>query len=400
MSPFPEEPLDLSTQQGFGYFAGYPGLLLKQGRYKLIRKLGFGPRSSVWLASDLQDEKGHVVALKILTTHATSKKSQELHVLQLIRPYYRLPVLQDHFTEQSHHGKHQCFALNSLGPDLDKFRQTAPTRSLGVHTVQKVVARILEALCDLKRCGVIHGAVRVDNFLFSAVEQAVDIQPILDASPPSVIQEEVIVNGTRYPLVLSEPLAHKHQWDDEFEAIANYGIYLNNVGHARMVSKKAAWDTSLDPCLRPPEVILGTGYDTKVDTWMLGCATYHLLTGKPLFPDGLSDAEHLARMLAIAGDLFSTAMAKKSKRLNEFFDADGYFEHPIPDISLQAELEGTGCVSEEDIPEIVEFIQECLSLDPKDRPTASNLARHAWVRIGYACSCGFIGYGTVTDKVH
>ncbi|KAF8056956.1 kinase-like domain-containing protein [Lyophyllum atratum] len=393
MSQFPEEPLDSSTEQGFGYFAGYPGLLLKQGRYKVIRKLGFGPRSSVWLASDLQDERGFFVALKILTTHATSKESQELHVLQLTRPYYyALPVLQDHFIEQSHHGEHQCFALNLLGPNLDKFRQTAPTKSLGVHTVQKVVACILEALGDLNKCGVIHGAVQADNFLFSGPGQAVDVQTILDASPPSVIQEEVTVNGTKYPIVLSEPFAHGHQWDDGFEHIANYGIYLSNVGHARMASKKAAWDTSLDPCLRPPEVILGMEYDTKVDIWMLGCATYHLLTGKPLFPDGLSETEHLARMYAIAGDVFSTAMATKSKRQNEFFNAVGYFDHPRPDTSLQTELAGTGCVAEEDIPAIVEFIQECLSLHPEERPTASDLADHAWVRIGYACSCGFCGY--------
>ena len=54
MSQLPEEPLDLSHEQGFGYFPGYPGSLLKEGRYKILRKLGFGPRSSVWLASDLQ----------------------------------------------------------------------------------------------------------------------------------------------------------------------------------------------------------------------------------------------------------------------------------------------------------------------------------------------------------
>ncbi|KAF8062442.1 kinase-like domain-containing protein [Lyophyllum atratum] len=394
MSQFPEEPLDLSTEQGFGYFAGYPGLLLKQGRYKIVRKLGFGPRSSVWLVSDLQDEEGDYVALKILTTHATSKESQELHVLQLTRGRrcHWMPALQDHFTEQSHHGEHQCFALNLLGPDLDKFRQTSPTKSLRVHTVQKVIACILEALDDLKQRGVIHGAVHADNFLFSAPERAVDIQPILDASPPSVIQEEVIVNGTKYPIVLSEPFAHGHKWDDDFESIANYGIHLGNAGHSRMVSKKAAWDTSLNPCLRPPEVILGIEYDTKVDIWMLGCATYHLLTGKPLFPDGLTETEHLARMYAIAGDVFSTAMATKSKRQNEFFNAVGYFDHPRPDTSLQAELAGTGCIPEEDIPAIVEFIQECLSLHPEERPTASDLMSHAWVRIGYACSCGFCGY--------
>ena len=48
-SRFPEEPLDISAEQGYGYFPAYVGLSLKEDNYKITRKLGFGPRSSVWL---------------------------------------------------------------------------------------------------------------------------------------------------------------------------------------------------------------------------------------------------------------------------------------------------------------------------------------------------------------
>jgi len=54
MSPFPEEPLDLTREQGAGYFLARSGMLLKDGRYRIIRKLGYGSRSSVWLVDDLQ----------------------------------------------------------------------------------------------------------------------------------------------------------------------------------------------------------------------------------------------------------------------------------------------------------------------------------------------------------
>ncbi|KAF8056921.1 kinase-like domain-containing protein [Lyophyllum atratum] len=391
MSQFPEEPLDLSTEQGFGYFAGHPGLLLKEGRYKIIRKLGFGPRSSVWLASDLH---GLFVALKLLTTHATAEKSQELSALQAISlgaDSDNLPVLRDHFTEQSHHGEHQCFALDPLGVDLDTFRQTSPTRSLKVHTVKKVIASAVEALCDFEELDIIHGALKADNLLFWVSERAVNVQPIVDASLPSGVQKDVTVDGKRYPVVRSEPCGNQWHWDDDNFNIANYSIYLNNLGHARATGKgkDASWDTSVDPSLRPPEVILGTGFDIKVDTWMLGCATYYLLTGRPLFEEGLDDIQHLARMQAITEDFLDPAISLKSKRVKEFFDADGYFDHLIPETSLQAELTETGCVSEEDIPAVVEFLQECLSLDPEDRPSASDLFGNAWLRSGYACSCGY-----------
>lgn len=391
MSEFPEERLDLSTEQGFGYFAGYPAALLKQGRYRIIRKLGFGPRSSAWLASDLQSEGESFVALKILTTHATSEQSLELHALQEIRRgnRYELPILRDNFIEKSRHGDHLCCALNLLGTDVDAFRKTSPTKSLRVHTVKKVIASLLEPLCDLSEIGIIHRAVKADNFLFSVAQRAVDIRPILDASPPSVVQQEVTVNGTKYPIVLSEPFSHGHQWDDDLSSVANYGIHLSNLGHAKIVGKDVSWDTGVDPSLRPPEVILATGMDAKADIWMLGCATYHLLTGTPLFSQGLNDIEHLARILAITGDSFKIATAQKSKRLSEFFDADGYFEHPIPDTNLEAALRGAGTIPEKDVQGVVDFIQECLSLHPEDRPSAADLVGHEWVKSGLACSCGY-----------
>jgi hypothetical protein len=51
---FPEEPLALSAQEGFGFFPAYPGLQLKDGRYQVLRKLGTGQFSSTWLVLDSQ----------------------------------------------------------------------------------------------------------------------------------------------------------------------------------------------------------------------------------------------------------------------------------------------------------------------------------------------------------
>ena len=50
MSLFPEEPLNLTAGEGFGYFPSYPGQKLNNDQYEITRKLGYGPRSSVWMA--------------------------------------------------------------------------------------------------------------------------------------------------------------------------------------------------------------------------------------------------------------------------------------------------------------------------------------------------------------
>lgn len=97
----------------------------------------------------------------------------------------------------------------------------------------------------------------------------------------------------------------------------------------------------IDASLRPPEVILGTSFDTKVDIWMIGCAvgkpvyvsntiltshqTYELLTGSPLVPleTAEDDGEQLGWMIAMGGGSISKNMAQKSKNRSEFFNDDG-----------------------------------------------------------------------------
>ena len=49
-----EEPLQLSQQDGFGYYPARLGDLLNDGRYEIIGKLGWGQHSSTWLVADVK----------------------------------------------------------------------------------------------------------------------------------------------------------------------------------------------------------------------------------------------------------------------------------------------------------------------------------------------------------
>ena len=72
ISPFPEEPLALSAQEGFGFFLGRSGLLLNKGRYEVLRKLGKGKFSSTWLACDSQYvilSTIHIVEIELVFAH-------------------------------------------------------------------------------------------------------------------------------------------------------------------------------------------------------------------------------------------------------------------------------------------------------------------------------------------
>ena len=79
MSQFPEEQLDSSV----GFFAAQPGQALQNNRWSIMRKLGWGPRSSTWLAVNSKDPD-NITAVKIFTVAATvdSYASNEVNMLR------------------------------------------------------------------------------------------------------------------------------------------------------------------------------------------------------------------------------------------------------------------------------------------------------------------------------
>jgi len=157
MHSFPEEKLDSPV----GYFAAQPGQTLYNDRWRIIRKLGWGPRSSTWLAIDKKDAEDYS-AIKIFTAAATKDDSgeNESFFLQLkpVKKLDGLPCLVDHFYEVGPKGKHLCLVLHVLGSSVDALR-LANTKGgcLPLHTVQKVVSDILGHLAELAALDIIHG---------------------------------------------------------------------------------------------------------------------------------------------------------------------------------------------------------------------------------------------------
>lgn len=64
---YPEEPLDLSPSEGGGYFSAKMGQKLNGGKFQIVRKLGYGSRSSTWLVRG----KDNYFAIKIYTIAAS-----------------------------------------------------------------------------------------------------------------------------------------------------------------------------------------------------------------------------------------------------------------------------------------------------------------------------------------
>ncbi|RPB18833.1 kinase-like protein [Terfezia boudieri ATCC MYA-4762] len=103
-----------------GYHPVHLGDLFNQ-RYKVLRKLGYGGYSTVWLARYLSESR--YVALKILKANIESP--WELAIVTTLSDYdvkhpgySRVLRLLDHFNHTGSNGTHLCLVAEVLGPSI------------------------------------------------------------------------------------------------------------------------------------------------------------------------------------------------------------------------------------------------------------------------------------------
>ena len=159
VSSFPEEPLNLSPSEGGGY---YPTAILQKlndDRYEIIRKLGYGPRSSTWLALRTHDQ-GYF-AVKIFTVAASERaKTVELPIIKQVNKISRfldLPTFHGSFWVDSSAGSHLCFVMNPLSTSVKDLQRDAENQRLPIHVVQRIVWNVSSSLISLHDVNIMHG---------------------------------------------------------------------------------------------------------------------------------------------------------------------------------------------------------------------------------------------------
>jgi len=258
MSLFPEEPLKSPK----GYFHGQLNQTLNNGRWTLIRKLGWGSRSSCWLATDSEDPD-NVEAIKIYTVSASkgSSSANERDVLQKMWDsdiFSNVPVKKDSFYEESGSGAHLCIVLHLLGPSVVSLLDdsTESGRYLPLHAVKQVVGDVLEALCSLHKNSIIHGgvcdfhitlyddlrstflpAVMPHNVLLPSYQQGPDIRDFISKNPSDSVEEVADRQGKVYHIVKSQPLnTYGLKRESTATDIARNSFYLSNYSHGKQVA--------------------------------------------------------------------------------------------------------------------------------------------------------------------
>ncbi len=172
-----EEQEDAADYCKGGYHPVKIGDLYAQ-RYHVLRKLGWGHFSTVWLCWDFKSVR--FVALKIVKSakHYTEAAADEIKLLQCARDgdvadenRFKTVQLLDNFRVTGPNGVHVCMVFEVLGNNLLKLIIKSNYHGIPLPNVRIIVKQVLQGLDYLHRkCQIIHTDMKPENVLMCVDE--------------------------------------------------------------------------------------------------------------------------------------------------------------------------------------------------------------------------------------
>ncbi|XP_055509171.1 SRSF protein kinase 2-like isoform X8 [Leucoraja erinacea] len=169
-----EDPADYCKG---GYHAVKIGDLFN-ARYHVIRKLGWGHFSTVWLCWDIHGKR--FVAMKVVKSaqHYTETALDEIKLLKCVResdpndPNKDMVVqLIDDFKLSGMNGIHVCMVFEVLGHHLLKWIIKSNYQGLPILCVKSIIQQVLQGLDYLhSKCKIIHTDIKPENILMCVDE--------------------------------------------------------------------------------------------------------------------------------------------------------------------------------------------------------------------------------------
>jgi serine/threonine-protein kinase SRPK3 len=401
-------------------------------RYRIVKKLGWGYFSTVWLVWDY--ETGTYQAMKVQKSaeHYRDAAYDEIKLLSQIMeadPHKDrcCARMNDFFEHVGPHGTHVCMAFDVLGENLLSLIERYEYHGIPIPIVKSIAQQVLIGLEHIHSIDIIHTDLKPENVLLSAPKHKIfsimkHYQPPQLHVRPSLLARDVKMmtksQKRRYYKKLKDQQksgkggdnehrdehegeqedtglgsANNHEalakdvlaaeegngsdTDPEWEIERFHNVCLADFGNSCWTHKQFT-DEVQTRQYRSPEVIVGNGYSTAIDLWSCACMIFELLTGEFLFDpkpgaDYSRDEDHLALMSELLGELPETIRLGNGKYRSNFYTSKGELRH-IKDLKywgLVDVLHGKHRFTKKKAMEISEFLMPMLACDPNERATAT-----------------------------
>nr|XP_018261296.1 CMGC/SRPK protein kinase [Kwoniella dejecticola CBS 10117]OBR83454.1 CMGC/SRPK protein kinase [Kwoniella dejecticola CBS 10117] len=189
-----EDEEDLEDYRPGGYHPVNIGDEFNNGRYMIVRKLGWGHFSTVWLARD--DHTKRHVALKVVKSdgHYTETALDEIQLLQRVVNSSQTHAgrchvvgLVDNFRHTGPNGSHVCMVFEVLGENLLGLIKRYQHRGVPQHIVKQIAKQVLLGLDYLhQECRIIHTDLKPENVLICIEDVESVVQAELASCPAAV----------------------------------------------------------------------------------------------------------------------------------------------------------------------------------------------------------------------
>ncbi|KIY62919.1 kinase-like protein [Cylindrobasidium torrendii FP15055 ss-10] len=362
--------------------------------YRILQKLGRGAFSTAWLA---QTRSEQFVALKICS--ANSNPTHEVGIFERLARHPPVPEnvvkLLDHFTLQGPNGIHTVLVHNVLGNPSDV---VDPAIYPGRKHVRKLCHDITIGLAALHEQGIVHGVdLHSDNVgIALPTLNNHSFTDLLDhyCQPEAllVLPKKVPENPEALPRYLVRPISvieylAKTEVDPSFFEGPFQGQIMD-LGNAIIA------DEQFTPACTPaavcaPEIMFkcvvcpeehASPPTRASDVWSLACTIFEIVCNTSLFHFASPNDTLLGDMATMCGEVpdewRSYWESREGLRDKDISPEDAEAEWKL---RLQQSIRGPRNVrTEEDIRELFGMLRSMLVMDPAQRPSAAEMAKHPW----------------------
>ncbi|CAG2100514.1 unnamed protein product, partial [Medioppia subpectinata] len=339
-----EEELSAEYVVG-GYHCVQIGDTFRNNRYRVIRKLGWGAFSTVWLCLD--SKTSDYVAIKIVKSKKSYQESaeEEIEMLSQIQrsdptdPFaQRVVQFLNHFKIRGPNGKHHCLVFEVLGDSLIKYMKNSHKKGISMEILKIIIRQVLQGLEYLHtKCLLIHTDIKPENILLTTDKrrvkrlhsQVIDMIGVcgetqlptsfVSTAPAKVLKKCDTYYKQNRSASLQKLLKLNVKTNDNDvnhnvlneEDMSELSVKLADLGNACYVYENHNSTIQTRP-YRSPEVILGAAFGPSADIWSTACMAFELATGDILFDshqsgDTSRNENHLKLILELLGPIPKTS---------------------------------------------------------------------------------------------